>query len=64
MEIRIPMPADIKAAQRGMNMLSMSIADLQNEVDLHTGKTAFASLVIRMAALQMIAIKRRNGAEE
>lgn len=63
MEIRIPMPDDIKAAQRGLNMISMTIAELQEEIALHDKKLAFASLAIVLAAKQMIAVKRRNGAE-
>lgn len=62
MEIRLPMPKDIKAAQRGLNMVSMSIAELQEEIALHDKRLAFASLTIVLAAKQMIAIKRRNSA--
>lgn len=63
MELRIPMPADIKAAQRGLDMLGMSIADLEDEINFHRDNVNFASRVIVLAAKQMLAVKRRNGAE-
>lgn len=61
---RTPAPSDIHAAQRGLNMLGMPLAELRELLAQHSGKPAFASRVIAMGAMQMIAVKKRNGAEE
>ncbi len=55
---------DIVAAQRGLNMVAMSLADLRDLVSEHQGKAAFASRVIVLGAKQMIAAKTRSGARD
>ena len=59
-----PTPADIKAAQRGLNMLAMPPAYLRDVIDMHKDNPAFASRAITMAARQMLAVKLRNGAAD
>ena len=55
--------ADIKAAQRGLMMLSMSVSDLEQLIDEMRGKETFSARVITLGARQMLAAKRRAGAK-
>lgn len=55
---------DVVAAQRGLNMVGMSLLDLKDLVREHEGKNVFASKVIVVAAKQMIAAKSRMGARD
>lgn len=59
---REPDQSDIEAAQRGNNMVGMSVADLNDLVRLMEGKPTFAAKVTVIAAKQMIAAKKRMGA--
>ena len=61
---REPDQKDIEAAQRGNNMLGMSLADLGDLVRLMEGKQTFAANVTVVAAKQMIASKKRMGAKD
>lgn len=57
-------PADIHAAQRGLNMLGMSAHDLRKLIDEMASKNTFAARVISMGAKQMLAAKLRMGASK
>lgn len=54
---------DIKAAQRGLNMVSLPVADLRELAKMGESLDTFAARVISMGAKQIIAVKLRNGAE-
>lgn len=56
--------SDLNAAARGLNMLGMSPMDLEDLIKEFSGKPAFASKVVVMAAKQMLASKRRMGARD
>lgn len=60
---REPDQSDIEAAQRGNRMNSLGLLDLQDLVNEHQGKNVFASKAIAIAAKQMIAAKKRAGAQ-
>jgi len=55
---------DLNAAARGLRMLSMSPSELDDLAQEFSGKEAFASQVIVLAARQMAAAKRRMGYRE
>lgn len=57
-------PADIHACQRGNNMLGMTINELREIIALMEQRETFAARVTVLAAKQMIAVKKRNFAEE
>ena len=60
-------PSDIHAAQRGWNMVGKSVPDLRDlEKEIlafDPNLEQFAARVIVMGARQIIAVKKRNGAE-
>jgi hypothetical protein len=54
---------DLEAAQRGLNMIAMSVADLETLMaEHHPVSPMFASRVIHAAAKQMRAVKLATGA--
>lgn len=58
--------SDLDSAARGLNMLGMSPAELDDVATMHEDsnmRTMFASQVIVLAARQMAAAKRRAGSE-
>jgi hypothetical protein len=59
-----PNQSDIEAAQRGNNMVGMSLVDLDDLIRLMEGKSDFAARVTVAAAKQMIAAKKRMGAKD
>lgn len=60
-----PTQEDVEAAQRGLRMVAMSIAELKELATLHTKlQPNFADRVIVIGANLMIAAKRRMGAKE
>ena len=61
---REPDQSDVESAQRGNNMVGMSIPDLKDLISSMEGKSTFASKAILTGAKQMLAAKRRMGASE
>ncbi len=56
--------SDCDSAAKGLNMISMSISQLNDLIKIHGHGDTFASQVITTAAQQIRAVKRFNCAEE
>jgi hypothetical protein len=61
--MRLIQPSDIHAAQRGLRMSAMPLADLRKLIAEMADTDTFAARVIVLGARQMLAVKLRNGAE-
>lgn len=55
--------ADCDSAARGLNMLGKRPSELDEIAERYKGSPDFAGQAIRVAAQQIAAVKRRNGAE-
>ena len=55
---------DLNAAQRGLNMIAMSLAELRELMMKHEHGRLFADRVIARAARQMLHAKHRMGARD